>query len=110
MIQRAYARLIKDIGHGGIDAAYTSSKYCAMNANSLRGLGTFEFRHMAGTIDVAKISAWINIILQLKVAALLQEPLDKPDQVWGPFEKELDIRPEDFESGHSIINNLQLWR
>ena len=110
VIQKAYARLISHLNKDGLDRGYTSSKYCAMNANCLSTLGTLEFRHMAGTTDMHQISQWIDVLLQLKVAALLGEDPTNAAAVWGPYERVLDIRPEDLEEGQSIIENLNMWR
>lgn len=48
----------------------TSYRYNAFNLCSLRKFGSIEFRHLEGTYDVERISTWINIIMQLKKAAM----------------------------------------
>jgi len=42
--------------------ARTWQKYTALNLIPLRDRGTLEFRHLEGTCDVERITAWINII------------------------------------------------
>lgn len=37
-------------------------KYTALNLLPLRDRGTVEFRHLEGTCDIARITAWLNII------------------------------------------------
>jgi hypothetical protein len=41
-------------------------KYTAFNLLPMESLGTIEFRHMGGTIDVPYIMDWINMILSMR--------------------------------------------
>lgn len=41
-------------------------KYTSLNLRRLADLGTLEFRHMAGTFDVDRVSNWIGIICRIK--------------------------------------------
>lgn len=41
-------------------------KYTGLNLRRVGDLGTIEFRHLAGTEDVARICNWINLITTLK--------------------------------------------
>lgn len=41
-------------------------KYTSLNLRRLADLGTLEFRHMAGTFDVDRVSQWIGIICKIK--------------------------------------------
>lgn len=41
-------------------------KYTGLNTLPIRQYGTIEFRHMHGTTDVGKLSAWIGMIAKLK--------------------------------------------
>lgn len=110
-IQKSYAEMISMLeNQGHIADGYGLSKYSALNINPLRQLGTIEFRHMGGTDNVNEISAWVNVLLQLKAAAIMDEPIDQPEEVWGDLYPMLDIKPADLETGQRIINRLQLWR
>lgn len=42
------------------------SKYTGLNTLPIREYGTIEFRHMHGTINVHKLTTWINLICKLK--------------------------------------------
>jgi Putative amidoligase enzyme len=46
------------------------AKYTGFNLLPTRTLGTVEFRHMKGTLASELIVIWINIIQQLKIAAM----------------------------------------
>ena len=110
-ILKGYADCINMLeGDMHIPNGYIKTKYSALNINPLRQLGTIEFRHMGGTVDMNDIDKWIDIILQLKCAALLGEPLDSPEDVWGEYLPLLDIKPADLETGRRIINRLDIWR
>lgn len=50
--------------HKGIRAQW--EKYAGFNILPLRDKGTIEFRHMHGTLDVQKLSGWIELITSLK--------------------------------------------
>ena len=45
-------------------------KYTSLNLRRLSDIGTIEFRHMAGTFDVDRVSQWIAIICKLKTYVL----------------------------------------
>jgi len=94
----------------GIGSVYVRTKYTAMNPNNLSTLGTLEFRHMGATTSVREIDRWINILLQLKAAAIVGANPAIPSEVWGAYLPELDIRPEDLEAGLEVKNALDLWR
>ena len=51
-----------------------------------------------------------NILLQLKVAALLEEPLLDPKEVWGEQLDSLDIRDEDLANGKKLLDYFSIWR
>jgi len=95
---------------GNYVARMMNSKYSALNSNSLATFGTLEFRHMAGTVDINKISDWINILLQLKVAAINGAALDKPPEVWGELRDSLVIKDKDIQEGLLLVKRLDLWR
>ena len=105
----AYSALLRDLNHNRYRGGYLRSKYCAMNINSVGTLGTLEFRHMGGTTEVNKIDSWINILLQLKVAALSDVDIFNVDEVWGPYRNNLDVQDKDIESGVELINQLSMW-
>lgn len=44
-------------------------KYLGFNLMPLRTKGTVEFRHMPGTLDIEKLSNWVDIIAELKLFA-----------------------------------------
>ncbi len=110
VIQQGYSQLFQHLKRGTVDRGYVPWKYSALNTNCLRELGTLEFRHMGGTSDMNEISHWINILLQLKVAALLDEPIDNPKEVWGEYHNALIITDEDMAIGHQLIQRLNIWR
>jgi hypothetical protein len=110
-IQQGLAAVMKHLGNGAVaDGGYIPSKYAAININNLGSLGTIEYRHMAGSINMQEISDWIDILLQMKTAALLNEDIYDPSEVWGSLRDKLDIRPEDLDNGRNIINHLSIWR
>ncbi len=41
-------------------------RYVGFNVKSIPTYGTVEFRHLPGTIDIKRITTWINLILSLK--------------------------------------------
>lgn len=110
IIQKGYGMLLRDLERGHVSTGYINSKYSALNPNCLRSLGTLEFRHMGGTTDVKKISDWIDILLQLKTAAILEADMSDPKDVWGDLHDKLDVRPDDLIEGQSIINKIRMWR
>lgn len=57
-----YSTLDSVLGAKGIQALKTWQKYTGLNLLPLFSLGTVEFRHMAGTNDLEKISIWLNLI------------------------------------------------
>lgn len=103
-IQDAYAKLIRDVGRGSCRPNYVSSKYAALNPNSVSNFGTLEFRHMGGSADMDRVSQWINILLQMKVAALNGEPFDRPRQVFGPIHDDLIIKDQDIDEGWMMLD------
>ena len=110
VITKGYGQLLKDLKHDQVRGAYIPCKYSAMNINCLSSLGTLEFRQMGGTTDMNKISDWINILLQLKVAAIKGVDYKKPSEVWGSYEKLLDIKEDDLSLGKRSLSFLNLWR
>jgi len=109
-IQRGYAKMIRHLENGGLDEEYLASKYSALNINCIRSFGTLEFRHMGGTAEMGEVSSWIDVLLQLKVAALLDEPLYDPREVWGDQYDKLDITDDDLNKGKIILDYLTAWR
>jgi hypothetical protein len=109
-IQKGYAHLLNDLAHDRIRGEYVSYKYSALNPNSLKRFGTLEFRHMGGCCDVELISYWINILLQLKVAALEEKPFDKPQEVFGKYLEGLVIKPSDLIAGAEMLEFINLVR
>ena len=110
-IQKAYAALFDYVTGNGRGQWALRSKYAALNINSLNTFGTLEFRHMAGCLDMGKVSDWINMLLQLKVAALRDDvDINDPRDVWGSQFKNLDIKQGDLEKGHQMIESINMWR
>jgi len=110
VIQQGYSGLFRDLDKGGVNAAYSPWKYSALNTNCLRTLGTLEFRHMGGTDDMNEVSNWIDVLLQLKVAAILDEPLFEPAEVWQEQLPKLTITDEDLTKGKRLVDYLNIWR
>lgn len=113
-LQRSYSRLISSLRdkRRRLEGAYVGTKYAGMNPNNLKSLGTLEFRHMGASVDTKAISEWIDILLQLKVAAQAQAPIDRPDLVWGPYASLIaDLtQPGDMEAGLETVNTYSIWR
>jgi len=109
-IQSAYSALIKDLERGRVKGSYVGHKYSALNPNSLSKFGTLEFRHMGGCSDVKEISNWINILLQLKVAAILREPFTDVNEVFGEYASMLKVTDKDLEEGRKMLNYINLKR
>jgi hypothetical protein len=57
-----YSTIDAVLGAKGIHALKNWQKYTGLNLLPLFGLGTVEFRHMAGTNDLEKIGIWLNLI------------------------------------------------
>jgi hypothetical protein len=109
-IQEGYAKLLsnlktKTLSHR--EGNYVASKYAALNPNPISSLGTLEFRHMGGCVDTKRISDWINILLQLKVAAINSTPLDNPSRVFGPLLNQLNIKQADLEEGWTMLDFIK---
>ena len=56
--KRMLYKLLEDVNY----STANWQKYTALNLIPLRDRGTVEFRHLEGTCDVARITAWLNII------------------------------------------------
>tara|TARA_R110000851_G_scaffold37319_4_gene96457 strand:+ start:2961 stop:3737 length:777 start_codon:yes stop_codon:yes gene_type:complete len=107
-IMRSYSNIIKNLKRQHINRTDLPSKYCAMNTKCLTSLGTLEFRLMGGSVDIVKIDRWINILLQLKLAALEDRDINNPEEVWGPYFPTLEIVAEDIEQGKRMVDYLTL--
>lgn len=90
-----FSMLTKEgVEEGGLLYAAVSQndRYNALNLCSLKKFGTVEFRHLAGTISVERISTWINILMCLK-----KHVLEGPEINIFEFPKEFSsIGPEKF--------------
>jgi hypothetical protein len=110
-VQQSYSALVNDLlGQRGPIRMYLSSKYAAMNPNSVRTFGTLEFRHMGGTDDVKEIDEWINILLQLKVAAQANAPFENRNKVWGKYSDKMILSDEEVQRGAESIALFDIWR
>ncbi len=109
-LQQNYGRVLSDIQDRSTAALHESYKYSGLNLRTVNTLGTIEFRQMGGTDDMNCISDWINVILQLKVAALLKEPMEDSKEVWGEYHSLLDIHDEDYALGRKALDYINLWR
>lgn len=58
----SYASVSNLLGGKGVMGLKSWQKYTGLNLLPLFSLGTMEFRHMAGTNDLNKISTWLNLI------------------------------------------------
>lgn len=105
-IQDGYASLISDVLADRCRTSYVGCKYSALNPNSVGVFGTLEFRHMGGCADVEKISNWINILLQLKVAALNKTTFDKPSEVFGDQLSYLKVNSKDIDEGWMMLDYI----
>ena len=108
-ILEGYSSFMRDLARARCSGSYIRSKYSAMNINSASQLGTLEFRHMGGTTNVDEIDAWINIILQLKAAAITNVDIYDSQGVWRDYEDRLTILQEDIDKGRLLINQLRMW-
>ena len=108
-IQDGYAELLRDVKrHGRCGRQYVGCKYAAMNPNSVGTFGTLEFRHMGGTDNVDRIDKWINILLQMKVAAQAVAPFDQPSDVFGRYSKDLVVRTSDIQDGWNMLEYVNM--
>ncbi len=109
-VQDGYALLLADLRRNTVRPEYVGYKYSAFNPNSLALFGTMEFRHMGGTADMDRVDEWINILLQLKLAADEGLTLDQPSDVFGKYQGLLDIRPQDIAEGLELIDYITMKR
>lgn len=109
-VQSGYAKLLSDLTRQQIRSDYVGYKYSAFNPNSLALFGTMEFRHMGGTADMDRVDQWINILLQLKLAADEKLKLSQPSDVFGKYRRLLDIRDTDITDALELIEYIQLLR
>jgi hypothetical protein len=109
-VQDGYAKLLADLSVERIRTDYVGYKYSAFNPNALARFGTMEFRHMGGSADMDEVDRWINILLQLKLAADEIIPITEPDSVFGPYRGLLDIHDEDIMDGVQLIDYIQMKR
>lgn len=109
-IQKAYASLYDYVSGAGRNTNNLRSKYAALNPNSLQTFGTLEFRHMAGCTDMGLVSDWINMLLQLKSAALRDVDMLNPREVWGDMLPSLQIEEGDVQLGMQVIDSINMWR
>lgn len=113
LIQRSLGTLIEylDRNRAGSFRESLRSKYSACNINSLRKFGTFEYRHMGGTSDMGAVSNWINILLQMKAAALdTTISIYDTRAIWGKMIDQIHITPAQIERGKHLINYIETWR
>jgi hypothetical protein len=107
-IQRGYLNLLYDLENEQLRDSYVSYKYSALNPNSLTRFGTLEFRHMGGCCDVDKIDRWINILLQLKSAAIDQTDITKSSDVFQNLHSSMNIKANDLVEGREMLEFIQL--
>jgi hypothetical protein len=107
-IQDGYTQLLYDLREDRISGPYVPSKYAAVNPNSIAEIGTIEFRHMGGTSDVKEILSWIDVILQMKVAASSGVNYTDPQEVFGEQYGKLDIHEEDIQRGLDVVQYINM--
>jgi hypothetical protein len=64
-LDRAHAvRTVATVMNGGYDTSthYTQLRYYKLNMQSLASHGTVEFRQHSGSVDGAKITAWVRLV------------------------------------------------
>lgn len=109
-VQDGYAQLLQDLTANRVRPDYVGYKYSAFNPNALARFGTMEFRHMGGTADMDEVDKWINILLQLKLAADERVLITDSNIVFGKYRSLLDIRDEDIMDGVQLIDYIQMKR
>ncbi len=109
-VQDGYAALLQDLKNERIRSDYVGYKYSAFNPNALARFGTIEFRHMGGTASMDEIDQWINILLQLKLAADEGLNIEEPREVFGKYHSLLDIHDTDVENGRQLIDYIEMKR
>ncbi len=67
--------LKKGLDNGWRPELLNTSKYCAMSFYRLHDLGTVEFRQLEGSLDMALIQRWIELLLRIQEAAM---PFESP--------------------------------
>ena len=53
-----------------VASVLSNKRYSGLNICALKLFGSVEFRHLPGTVDVDKITQWINILMCIKKAAI----------------------------------------
>lgn len=109
-VQDGYALLLDDLSRRRIRGDYVGYKYSAFNPNALQRFGTMEFRHMGGTTDMDRVDQWINILLQLKLAADEKLTMNQPADIFGDYLGLLDIHDNDIADGMELIDYIQMKR
>ena len=109
VLQRAFGRLRRDLDRGAISSrGYVGWKYSGININSIYTKGTIEFRQSSGISTVGKLSTWINILLQLKVAAMLGSDIHSPRDVFQEQLENIPVDMGDVVSGLKMLDFIDM--
>lgn len=88
-----------------------TSKYAALNYVPVKKLGTVEFRHMEGNLNVPRLLHWVSAILRIRDFALDADYLNLKEKVF-----DLNTNSEYEKFGRAVfdkwfdkINNSTLW-
>lgn len=73
----------------GMTGIEHEDKYFGCNAASIRKHGTLEFRYFPCTTDKAKLMAWVNMCIELKVAG---SKFDSPEEMCAALGNEAALR------------------
>ena len=55
----------------------STDKYYGVNLRAIQRYGSVEFRMLPGTLDVARVLTWINVLLSMRKAAVSMGSVDK---------------------------------
>lgn len=66
-----------------VDLTQKSEKYSALNIKPITNLGTVEFRHMEGNLDLPRLRAWISIILLMRDYALKRQWKELQEEIFA---------------------------
>lgn len=98
----------------GANGSTHSDKYYGFNLKSLSRHGTIEFRYFPGWVDRATTNSWINLVMEIRLAAESIGSLDSlmtlaedTDDLWLHLAA---VMPESHERLRSLIEDVEISR
>jgi len=107
-IQEVYKSAIDKLNTNEVPYRLLPHKYAALNPNCINTFGTLEFRHMGSSVDVEEIKKWVEVVLQMKVAVLLDVDFSNPEEVFGDLWSRLNYpdAQRDIEDGLNLLKGI----